>query len=116
MKRIHVFFFSNKGQVLFELQIIIHCKNRVGSFKSTFLKNHWVRKAQVYMKTPGIVQIENYLNRGPRADGATIRKTILHKLILEKKIFFLKTSRPISIKLDANYCSMKAIQVCSTKM
>jgi hypothetical protein len=28
------------------------------------------------------------------------------------KIFFSRTSRPISIKLDANYPCMKEIQVC----
>jgi hypothetical protein len=32
-----------------------------------------------------------------------------------EKIFFSKTSRPISIKIDANYPCMKEIQVCLDK-
>jgi hypothetical protein len=31
------------------------------------------------------------------------------------KIFFSRTSRPNSIKLDANYSRVKRIQVCSNK-
>jgi hypothetical protein len=41
-------------------------------------------------------------------------KTLLQKLVLEKKIFY-KTSRPISMKLYANYPCMKGIQVCLDK-
>jgi hypothetical protein len=46
--------------------------------------------------------------------GPQLEKTVLYKLILEK-IFLSKTSRPISIKPDANYPCMKEIQVCSNK-
>jgi hypothetical protein len=47
------------------------------------------------------------------SDGATIKKTNLHKIILEK--IFSKTGRPMKIKLDANYPCMKGIQVCLDK-
>jgi hypothetical protein len=40
-------------------------------------------------------------------------KTFLHKFVLGK--IFSKTSRFISIKLDANYPCMKRIQVCLDK-
>jgi hypothetical protein len=46
-------------------------------------------------------------------DWATIGKIFLHKPILEK--IFSQTSRPISIKLEANYLCMKGIQVCLDK-
>jgi hypothetical protein len=46
--------------------------------------------------------------------GLQFGKKLLHKLVLEK-VFFSKTSRPISIKLDANYPCMKGIQVCLDK-
>jgi hypothetical protein len=51
-----------------------------------------------------------------RSDGTTIggKNSFLHKFILEK-IFFAKTSWPISIKLDVNYPCMKRIQVCLNK-
>jgi hypothetical protein len=41
-------------------------------------------------------------------------KTFVHELILEKKISN-KTKRPISIKFDADYPCVKAIQVCLDK-
>jgi hypothetical protein len=41
--------------------------------------------------------------------GPQLGKTFLHKLVLEKIIS--KISRPISIKLNANYPCMKGIQV-----
>jgi hypothetical protein len=45
--------------------------------------------------------------------GPQLGKIFLHELVLEKKIS--KTSRPISIKLYANYFCMKGIQVCLNK-
>jgi hypothetical protein len=39
--------------------------------------------------------------------GPQIGKAFFHKLILEK--IFSKTSRPITIKLDANYPCLKGI-------
>jgi hypothetical protein len=45
--------------------------------------------------------------------GPQLGKTFLQKFILEK--IFSKTSRPISIKLHANYPCMKGIQVCLVK-
>jgi hypothetical protein len=61
------------------------------------------------------VQNEIDSNRVPRgADGATIGKTFLHKLVLVGKCT-QKTGRPISVKLDANYPCMKGIQVCLNK-
>ena len=42
--------------------------------------------------------------------GLQLGKTFLHELILEK--LFSRTNRPTSIRLDADYPCLKAIQVC----
>jgi hypothetical protein len=46
--------------------------------------------------------------------GPQLGKSFFKKLTL-KYIFFSKTRRPISIKLDSNYPCMKEIQVSSDK-
>jgi hypothetical protein len=48
-------------------------------------------------------------------EGATIWKTIFTYIYIEKKIFFSRTSRPISIKLDTNHPWVKGISNCSNK-
>jgi hypothetical protein len=58
------------------------------------------------------VQIEIFENNGSRgSDGALIGKNIFYISLYSKKSFFFKPTRPISIKLDANYPCMKGIQV-----
>jgi hypothetical protein len=57
---------------------------------------------------------ENHCHWGGVRWGHNWEKTFLHKLILEK-FFFSKTSRPISIKLDASYACMKGIEVSIDK-
>jgi hypothetical protein len=48
--------------------------------------------------------------------GATIRKTIFTCVyIIEKKIFFSRTSRPIAIKFGTNMSCMMGIQVYSNE-
>jgi hypothetical protein len=48
------------------------------------------------------------LQRGNNSEGVKIHRTFL-------KIFFSRTRKPKSIKLDTNYRLVKRIQVCSNK-
>jgi hypothetical protein len=79
------------------------------------LKNHWVRKAQIYMKVFFyILQIQIHKYHGPQgSDGARKEKTILHTFIWGE--IFSRTSKPISIKLNANYPCMRGIKIYSNK-
>jgi hypothetical protein len=48
-------------------------------------------------------------------DGATIGKNIFTCVYIEKRIFFSRTSRPISIKASRNHPWIKGIVNCSNK-
>jgi hypothetical protein len=51
----------------------------------------------------------------PGSRWATIEKTILLCVYIEKKIFFSRTSKPISIKLGTNHPYVKGIQNCTNQ-
>jgi hypothetical protein len=101
-----------KGQVVFKGEII--AKIRWCYLKKN-LKNHRARKAQIYIKLldMGKSKFIKIMVLGGQM-GQQLGKTFLHKTIFEKKIFS-KISRPMSIKLDANYLCMKVIQVSLNK-
>jgi hypothetical protein len=61
------------------------------------------------------MKIQIYSRQGPRGSGgATIGKTIFTYVYIEK-IFFSRTSRPISIKLGRNHPWVKGILNCANK-
>jgi hypothetical protein len=62
------------------------------------------------------MQIEVCPTHGPQGLGeATIGKIIYTSVCIEKKIFFSRTSRPISIKLGTNHPLVKEILNYSNK-
>ena len=59
------------------------------------------------------IQVCSNEGQDPSSRGDNGKRVKIHRDLL--KIFFSRTSRPISIKLDTNHPGVKGIQVCSNE-
>jgi hypothetical protein len=76
------------------------------------LQNHWANFNKTWHKSSLEEEILNCSNEG---DCLSPREDYSKRVKIHWKIFFSRTSRPISIKLGTHYPWVKGIQVCSNK-
>jgi hypothetical protein len=87
----------------------------MGSFKNLLLQNHMANSNQIWHRSSigggDSSLFKRRQNPSPRGDNS--ERVNIHRKFF--KIFFSRTSRPNSIKLNTNYPYVKGIQVCTNK-
>jgi hypothetical protein len=91
-------------QVLFKGEIITKIQKIGWGHYEIFSRTTRPNELRFTLKYPDIVQIQDSNRRPQGLDGATIKKTVFICAYIEKKTIkiFSRTSRPISIRPNAN--------------
>jgi hypothetical protein len=103
----------NKGLVLFKGEVLTKMQKWDGAFKNLFLKNHWARRAQIYMKTFWHNADSNFFKSWSQRVRRGLNMEIHIYTCLYWKKIFSRTSHPISIKLGIHHPWVKWIRNCS---